>query len=156
MTRRRRPLSAEQGDLFSRPLPQVIEAFAPEKVRGASLSASLSKAVAAAMKECGKPRDQIARDMSGYLGEAVSPDVLDKYASEAAESHIINVVRFIGLIFATRDRRLLELIASHFDWAVIERKYLPAIGYAALLEQRAEIDRAADAMRRTLKTNGVL
>lgn len=154
MTRRR--FSPMQGDLFSRPLPQVVKAFAPEKVRAASLAASLSKAVAAAMKECGKPRDQIARDVSAYLGEAVSADVLDKYASEAAESHIINVVRFIGLISATQDRRLLELIAAHFGWAVIERKYLPAIDYAALLEQRAELDRATESVRRALKTSGVL
>lgn len=153
---RRRSYSPHQGDLFARPLPDVVRAFTPDKVRAASLSASLSKAVAAAMKECGKGREQLAREMSRYLGENVSCEMLDKYASEAAESHIINVVRFIGLIFATRDRRLLELIAATFEWTVIERKYLPAIEYAALLEQRAEIDRAADFVRRSLKTNGVL
>lgn len=151
--RRRDP---KQDDLFSWQPPKVVAAYAPEKVRAASLAASLSKAVSASLKECGKGRDQIAREMSAYLGEAVSADVLDKYASEAAESHIINVVRFIGLIATTRDRRLLELIAATFDWAVIERKYLPAIDYAALLEQRAELDRTADAMRRNLKSSGVL
>ena len=98
----------------------------------------------------------MAREMGAYLGETISPDVLDKYASEAAENHIINVVRFIGLLAATKDRRLLELIAAQFDWAVIERKYLPAIDYATLLEQRAEIDRAADRMRSTLRNSGVL
>ena len=153
---RRRARSAPQPDLFSWSPPQVVSAYAPERVRAASLAASLSKAIGQSLKECGKPRDQVARDMSAYLGEAVSTDVLDKYASEAAESHIINAVRFIGLIAATRDRRLLELIAAQFDWAVIERKYLPAIDYASILEQRAELDRAADHMRRTLKTSGVL
>ena len=155
MSRRPR-LSAPQPDLFSWQPPKVVSAYAPEKVRAASLAASLSKAVSASLKECGKGRDQVAREMGAYLGEHISPDVLDKYASEAAENHIINVVRFIGLLAATKDRRLLELIASQFDWAVIERKYLPAIDYATLLEQRAEIDRAADRMRSTLRNSGVL
>jgi len=154
MTRRRS--SPAQDDLFAWQPPKVVAAYAPEKVRAASLAASLSKAVSASLKECGKDREQVAREMAAYLGEAVSADMLDKYASEAAESHIINVVRFIGLVATTRDRRLLELIAAQFDWAVIERKYLPAIDYATLLEQRAEIDRAADSMRRTLKSTGVL
>lgn len=152
----RRRFTPGQDDLFAWQPPKVVSAYAPEKVRAASLAASLSKAVSASLKECGKNREQIAREMSAYLGENVSADVLDKYASEAAESHIINVVRFIGLIATTRDRRLLELIAATFDWAVIERKYLPAIDYASLLEQRAELDRAADAMRRNLKSSGVL
>ena len=153
---RRRARPAPGPDLFSWTPPKVVAAYAPERVRAASLAASLSKAVSASLRECGRDRAQVAREMSAYLGENVSADVLDKYASEAAESHIINVVRFIGLLAATRDRRLLELIAAQFDWAVIERKYLPAIDYATLLEQRAELDRAADHMRRTLKTSGVL
>lgn len=156
MSRRRRHTSPPHPDLFSWQPPKVVSAYAPEKVRAASLAASLSKAISASLRECGKSREIVARDMGDYLGEPVSPDMLDKYSSEAAENHIINAVRFIGLIAATRDRRLLELIAGQFDWAVIERKYLPAIDYAALLEQRAEIDRAADHMRRTLKTSGVL
>jgi len=153
---KRRRTSPAQHDLFSWSPPKVVTAYAPERIRAATLSASLSKAVSASLKECGKGRDQVAREMSAYLGEAISPDVLDKYASEAAESHIINVVRFIGLLAATKDRRLLELIAAQFDWAVIERKFLPAIDYATLLEQRAELDRTADSMRRTLKSSGVL
>lgn len=153
MTRRR---PASHPDLFEWQPPKVVKAFAPEKVRAASLAASLSKAVSASLKECGKSRGQVAAEMARYLGEGVSEDMLDKYASEAAESHIINVVRFIGLIAATKDRRLLELIASAFDWAVIERKYLPAIEYAGLLERKAEIDRATDALRRSLKSDGVL
>ena len=151
---RRRPMPLP--DLFSWEPPKVTRAFAPEKVRAASLAASLSKAVSASLKECGKDREQVAREMAAYLGEAVSADMLDKYASEAAESHIINVVRFIGLIAATKDQRLLELVAATFGWAVIERKYLPAIDYAIALEKKAELERVTDAMRRGLKMEGVL
>jgi len=70
--------------------------------------------------------------MSAYLGEDVSENMLNAYASEARDEHIISLVRLIALIHATRDRRPLELIASMFGWAVIERRHLPAIGVELL------------------------
>lgn len=150
------PPRAPQADLFSWEPPRVVAAYEPDRVRAASLAASLAKGVSAAMRDCAAPRADIARKISAYLGEAVSPDMLDKYASEAADAYIINVVRFVGLIAVTGDRRLLELIAEPFGWAVIERKYLPAIEYAALLAKRKEIQTAADKIRQSLRKSRTL
>lgn len=134
--------------------PQPVKAFEAETIRAASLGAQISKAVSRALKECGKTRDRVASDMGSYLGKTVSQDMLNKYASEAAEEHIINVVGFIALIHATRDQRLLQTIAEHFGWAVVEKKYVEAIELASLLEQREAVNREIDARRRTIQSKG--
>lgn len=153
MGSRRRP-DPDQPDLLEWAPSEPVVAFEPHTVRAASLAASISKAVSQALK--GKSRDAIAERMSAYLDEAVSPRMLDAYASEAKSDHIINVVRFIALIEATGDRRLLEFVAALFDWAVIERRYLPAIELAERMEKRAEMDRAIEATRSALKKGRVL
>ncbi|MBN8916654.1 MAG: DNA transposition protein [Rhizobiales bacterium] len=156
MARRPRP-HRDQLDMLTDWQPsQTVSAFAPETVRGASIAVTLSKGVSQALKASGRSREQAAQLMSEYLDEQVSEAMLNAYASEAKSEHIINVVRFIALLHVTRDRRLLELIASMFDWAVIERKYLPAIEMAEALEARSKLDREIDARRYTLKKNGVL
>lgn len=157
MRHRRRPPSCSQtADLLAWQPVKPVRAFEPVAVRAASLGAQISKAIGLALKGCGKDRAAVAAEMSDYLGEAVSPAVLDKYSSESAESHIVNVVRFIGLIHATRDRRLLQLIADHFGWAVVEQKHLAAIELASLLEQKGELDKAIAARRQELQATGAL
>lgn len=153
MRRRSRP-SPDQGSLLDWTPP--VARFEPVTVRGASLAASLSKAVSAALKACGKPREQVARELGDYLGDPIEKGTLDKWASEAAADYIPSVVRFIGLIHATGDRRLLQMIAEPFGWAVIDREYLPAIEYAALSARKEELDRHLGALRRDLKASGVL
>ncbi|GLK85723.1 DNA transposition protein [Ancylobacter defluvii] len=153
MSRRRHP---DQLDLLGWEPSEPVRAFEAHTVRAASLAASISKAVSQSLKQCALSREKVAARMSEYLDEAVSKPMLDAYASEARGEHIINVVRFIALIEATGDRRLLEFIASQFDWAVIERRYLPAIELAERLEKRAEMDREIEANRRQLKRGGVL
>lgn len=156
MARRPRP-HRDQLDLLTDWQPsQTVAAFAPETVRGASLAVSLSKAVSHALKASGRSRQDAARLMSDYLDEPVSEAMLNAYASEARSEHIINVVRFVALLHVTRDRRLLELIAEMFGWAVVERRFLPAIEMAEAMEARARLDREIDARRYALKKNGVL
>lgn len=154
MSRRRRS-QPDQLDLLMdfQPTNPVAE-FEPAQVRGASLAVTFAKAIAQSLQ--GRDRDRVARDMSGYLDETVSKHMLDAYASQAKSEHVISIVRFLALIHATRDRRLLELCAQPFDWAVIERRYLPAIAMAERMEARAELDREIEADRRQLKKHGLL
>ncbi|ABS69747.1 hypothetical protein Xaut_4526 [Xanthobacter versatilis] len=153
----RRPASPDQLDLLTDWQPsQPVEAFAPEMVRGASIAVSISKAVSQALSDCGRSRAEVAEAMSQFLDEQVSEHMLNAYASQARGEHIINLVRFVALLNETHDRRLLELIASMFGWAVIERKYLPAIALAERMERRAKLDREIDADRNVLRKNGVL
>lgn len=164
MTRRRNPRvrSADQLDLLLdyQPPKNPLQAFPSEKVRAASLAASIARAVSVSLKECGRSRDQVAQEMSAYLGEAISENMLNAYASEARAEHIINVVRFVALIHATRDRRLLELVAERFDWAVVDRRDVLAIETAELEERKAKanrwFDREISWRRRQIKTGGGL
>lgn len=136
-------------DLFEDYRPPVIRrVFDAVKIRAASLKGELSKAISLSMKESGKDRTQIAREIGDYLGEAISPDMLNAYASEAREEHVVNVVRFIGLIHATGDARLLDLIASKFGWAVIPAEYLPAIEEALLKDKLEELQRQMDLLKK--------
>ena len=90
----------------------------------------------------------IAKAMTEFLGEPVSKNMLDAYASQARTEHTISVPRFIALIHATHDRRLLELLAEMFGWAVIPREMLPLIRVAAIREREEELREQRRALMR--------
>lgn len=126
-------------DLLSWQPPSAPAAFAAEVVRAASLRATLAKGVGAALKESDKGREVIASEMGDYLGEIVPKSMLDAYASESREEHVISMVRFLALVHATRDFRLLQMLAEPFGMAVVEARYLPAIRQAVIDDKIAEL-----------------
>ncbi len=136
--------------------PPATVRFDDTRVRAASLSSRICLAISAALKDAGDSRADIAKAMSDYLGESVTKNMLDAYASPAREEHPIPLVRFVALLAATKDRRLLELVAEGLGWAVIERKYLPMIELAAVTERQTELARHADALRRKARQGGAL
>lgn len=151
---RRRNRCSDTGDLLGWVPSQPVKAFDPSRVRAASLGAQIARGVSESLKSAGRSREQIAREMSEYLGESVTTNVIDKYASEAAAEHVINVVRFVALLHATRDRRLLQMIAEPFGWAVIEERHVDAIALAEALEAKEELEREIAARRRRLNQGG--
>lgn len=157
MNRRANP---DQLDLLNWQPPEPVVAYEPARVRSATLAGAIAQAVSATLKDDGRTRAEIAAAMSEYLGEDVTENMLNAYASEARESHVINLPRFIALLAVTGDQRALQMIAGKLDWAVIDRKYLPAIRLAQRVERRAEItrelDREIELDRRQLKAGGVL
>jgi len=154
MSRRRR--CNKTDDLLSWTPPQPVKSFPADRVRAASLAATIARGVSEALKRSGQDRDQVAKSMAEYLGESVSPNMLDKYASEAAEEHVINVVRFMALVHATKSRELIQMLAEPFGWAVVEQRHLDAIQLAAALEERERLNRDIDEARQRLKRNGGL
>ena len=94
--------------------------------------------------------------MSEFLGDHVTVNMLNAYASPARQDHPISMARFISLLHATKDRRLLELLAEPLGWAVIERRHLPMIELAAVQERQGELNRLADSLRRQAKSRGAL
>jgi hypothetical protein len=142
------PQRPVQPDLLTWEPPQAELAFAERDVRGSTLDARISRAVSVALSECGKSRAAVAREMSAFLGETVSQPMLDAYASVAREAHRISVSRFLALVHATGDRRLLQLIADHMSWAVVERRHLPLIEVALLREHEDELRRKREALMR--------
>lgn len=120
------------------PAAPAVRYDAPEEVRAASLAATFIRGMAKAEEQSGKSREDIAAAMSGYLQQPVSKAILDQYMSEGREDYVINVVRFLAFMDATRDFRLLSLLAEPFGLAVIEKRYLAAVEeamYAAEIEE---------------------
>lgn len=132
--------------------PEAVRRFEEVSVRAHTIADRIARAVSQAMKDSTLSRDELAESMSDYLGEGqdVPKNMLDAYASQARTEHVIPIVRFIALLHATGDQRLLQMIAEMFGWAVIDRKYLPLIDLAsiraredALKATRMEIERHA-------------
>lgn len=139
-------------DLLSWEPPAPIAAFPEEKVRAADLRAMLAKAVSLSLKECDRSRAEIAAEMSQYLGEPTSENMLNAYASEGREEHVINIVRFIGLAHATGDaQRLLQLLANQFGMAVIPQRYVAAIEDAVIADKIDELKQRQQVSRRSWK-----
>jgi hypothetical protein len=136
--------------------PAATVRFEPQDVRAASLAHLVSRGVSAALKGTPLSREEIAKRMGEYLGCSVGVNILNRYASPESEEHAISMVRFIALLHATRDRRLLEMIAEMMGWTVIERKYLPMIELAAVRERERELKQHGDALRRKAMQEGAL
>ena len=147
---------AEQPDLLTWEPPQAEIAFAWEQVRSASPAGRIARAVAVALKECGRTRTEVAAAMSEFLGERVSPNMIDGYASVARTLHQIPLTRFLALIHATRDRRLLQMLAEPMGWAVVERRHLPLIAAAQIREREDALKAERKALVRLAKREGAL
>jgi len=155
----RRANSAHQPDLLDWQPAEPVTRFDETLVRASSIAGRVCRGVSVALKEAaarGLSREHIAQAMSDYLDESVSKNMLDAYASQAREEHIINVVRFIALVHATGDRRLLEMIAQMFGWSVIEERYLPLIELAQVREKEDELKRHSEALRRRARAGGLV
>lgn len=134
--------------------PEPVKKFAQSEVRAASLDARICKAIVVALRDAGAAREVIAARMSAYLGETVSLAMLNAYASPARSTHTINVVRFVALVHATHDRRLLELLAEMFGWSVVDERYADAIAEVELAEKAEEISRQLQLTRMKRRSGG--
>lgn len=141
------------GDLLSWQAPQVAVTYEGEdarEVRGATISARFARAISKTLREAGRNREAIAEKMSDYLGESVTKQMLDAYASEARESHNINLPRFAALIHVTGDHRLLSLLPEMFGFAVVDEKYTSIIELHLIEEHERDI-----AARKAQLTSGL-
>jgi hypothetical protein len=141
----------ETLDLLSWEPPQTAVRFDEGDVRGATIGARYCRAMALALKECGKSREEVAKEMGKYLGVTVSKQMLDAYVSEARDTHTINVTRFAALVHATKDFRLLSIIPELFGFSVIEKRYEDWIIAAMAKDKAEELNRMADAALRRAK-----
>jgi len=141
-----------QPDLLDWQPPEAVKRFPEEQIRAVNFAARVSRAVAVALADADAEREAIAARMSTFLGERVSPAMLDAYASQAREDHKISVPRFLALLHATRDRRLLELLAEPMGWAVIERRHLPLIEVAAIRDHEDELRKRREFLMRSARS----
>lgn len=84
---------------------QLFPVRAPQTLpRALDFNRRLARAMSEAIRECGKPRAQVAGEMTellGYADAAVTTDMLNAYTSEARETHTISAVRLKAFIRAT-------------------------------------------------------
>lgn len=116
--------------------------------QAANLRDRISRAVSVTLKECNRPREEIAQAMSDWLGEDVTKNMLDAYASQAKTAHTISYDRALGLWHVTSDARLHQLGAEQFGHSVIHDRYLPWVEVGQLADTKNEVDKAFDAARR--------
>lgn len=109
MTARRRDTAS--SDMFADYQPRpVVERFSAERVRAPRLLMRIKQALKETLRECGRSREQVAAEISEYLGEVVSPLMLDQYTSGANEKSNIPAHRLVAVFAVTGDIRLINAL----------------------------------------------
>jgi hypothetical protein len=129
--------------------PEVAPKFEEITVRSVTMRGRISKAVATCLRECGLERDEVAQRMGDYLGEAVSVDMLNNYASEAKEDQNIPVIRLIALAKVTDDPRLFTVLTEGTGYCVIPERYRGAIEEVMIADKIEELEDRRKLARRT-------
>jgi hypothetical protein len=134
--------------------PQPVARFEPARVRPATFSGQVARAVSEALRDAaaaGLSREEVAARMSAIAGERISKAMLDAYATQAREEHTSSLPRFVALVQATGDRRLLDMLAAPMGWAVIEQADVELIERAALQQHAEEVNRRIKAVQQRTK-----
>lgn len=131
------------NDLFNWEPPEIVKRYDDERVRTVSLSHRIARAVSETLSESDLERADVARRMSEFLGEEVTLNMVNAYASPAREDHNISYVRLLALTHATGDVRLLQIGAEMFGHVVAEDKYLDWIKLGMDAERRDQVQRIA-------------
>lgn len=96
----RRKASPHQGDLFHEPVYPVR--MPKTGMDAAAIRSKVSRAMSAALTECGVDRFEVAKRMAQELGrDNFSKAMLDSYTAESKESHNISFVVLVTFVRAT-------------------------------------------------------
>jgi hypothetical protein len=151
MRRGRPPKDTITPDLFNWTPPKVTVGFEPDAIQGDRLSSRISRAVAKALKDCGKSRQEIATAMSERLGHKVTTATLDAYASESKTDNNITVERFVALIHGTGQTELLGFLADHFDLKVVPAKYENVITLAFIKDRKELLEQQEKTLKAKIR-----
>jgi len=133
---------------------EIVHRFSEDRICASSLRARIARAVAEALKDSEKSREDTAAAMTEWLGEDVSVHMLNAWASQAREDHSIPYQRLLALVHVTGDVRLLQLGAEMFGHSVVDDRYLPWVEVGQLADQRDAVERAFETARRTARKGG--
>lgn len=135
---------------FTPPEP-VAAQLEPELTGGGSLDMKIARAVAFAMAESNKSRGEIAEEMSNYLDQRITENMLDVYASQARRDHKITLERFIALIEVTGCHDLLALVCAPSGYVAVPRQYAAVIRKHQLRDFKERIEREEQAIDAELR-----
>ncbi|OCP17400.1 MULTISPECIES: hypothetical protein [unclassified Ensifer] len=143
MTKRRDTLTL---DIFRDYQPEEVAARCdPELVKGGTLDVQIARVLSVAMQKSGKTRTEIADEMTEYLGQRVTENMLDGYASPARKDHKITVERFIALLDATECYDLLAFICKQAGFVAVPERYADIIEIWRADREIEELTRQRDA-----------
>ncbi|MCF8483333.1 MAG: DNA transposition protein [Rhodospirillum sp.] len=114
--------------------PEVAVRVGRERLHP-DIEARISQAISETLKDCGKGRGSVAEEMGAYLGQPVTANVLNNYASPGQDGHRISLSRAFALIAATGDPRVLALELEPLGFAIIPDRFLGAVEEAQCAEQ---------------------
>ncbi len=109
-----------------------------------SIQEKWARAIGQALNDCPMSREEVARQMGDYLGKEISPNILNAYASTARDTHVINIERLDALVFVTKDKGLVNLLAELVGCMTVPKEQAPYMEYAEkkieFKKLRAEIE----------------
>lgn len=136
-------------DLFAWTPPKVSAGYSEDVTGRGALDNRISKAISRALKDAkeqGLSRSAIAMDMSRFLGRTISEDMLNKWASEAADSNRITLDAFIALIEATGAHDLIGVVTSGFGYVAVPERYSDLIELHLVEEHEREVSARRQAL----------
>jgi hypothetical protein len=146
MTKRRDPHTLDLWRDWTPP-EDVAARFEPEVAKGGTLDVKIARVLSEAMSRSGKSRAEIAAQMSDYLGQNVTENMLDCYASPARRDHKITLERFIALLDATACYELLGFVAEFVGFVAVPERYSEIIQLWETEERMADLERQRVTLR---------
>lgn len=122
-------------------VPDVVARFEPERMRAATVAMRVARAISEALKNDGRPRAAIANEMTAYLGDTVTEQMLHQYAAPSNERHTIPVHRLLALYAVTGDARLINAVLADSGLIAVADKYEVLIRRELAKEARERLDR---------------
>ncbi len=119
--------------------PKVAVSLPPEVTSGGNLGSRIARAISRTLKTSDMTREEIAQGMSDYLGDKVTKNMLDAYASEGREHHKITWERVIALVHVTGQHGLIGFMAEMFELAAVPTKYSDIIELYHIEEQEKRL-----------------
>lgn len=129
-------------DLFAWQSPKVAVGYGEDVTGRGALDNRIARVISRSLKDAkerGMTRSQIAKAMSDYLGRGISEDMLNKWASEAADSNRITLDAFIALIDATSSHDLMGLVVSGFGYVAVPERYSDMIELHLIEEHERDV-----------------
>jgi hypothetical protein len=120
----------------------------------AGLDRMIAGAVAVALREDGRSRDEIAGAVSALCGTTVSKMMLDAYAAESRDEYNISAGRMLALIAATKRYDLLDAMVRPIGATVLIGEEIHAARLGHLQAQRDQLDAEIKKMRSQVQPIG--
>lgn len=131
------------NDLLSWEPPVVAVGYTADVAGKGDLQNKIARLVSRALRDAredGVSRPTISVRMAEELGRSVSDDMLDKWASEAAEQHRIPLDAFIALVKATEAYDLLGFIPAMFGFIVVPKKFKGLVELQLIADHKRDLD----------------